>query len=288
MSHRIAAIFTTYQPEADFRTRIDAIVRRCIVTIVMDNTPGGYAFPDVRGLTVRQDGVNKGLGRALNLGIEEARRLGCNAVVLFDQDSTPDARFVDALVQAHERLGAKEVCVGPRLLDDATLADAAALTPVGASWAPAEVTCLPTSGMFFTLHDVGVADTFPEDFFLDFVDFDWCWRMRAKGWRLYRLDHLPMFHRLGLAQRQFLGLTYHVPAPYRHYFQFRDTLRLLARSYVPMYFKFRLALILVPKFIAYPIVLDHGLERIRWMLRGIVDAWHGVGGIGAASTTLNR
>ena len=284
MNLRVAAIITTFRPDEGFRARIDAIVRRCDATIVVDNTPGKHRFQDTRGLAVCQDGVNKGLGRALNIGIEQARQRGCNAVVLFDQDSSPDAEFINALIAAHQRLGFDKICVGPRLVDDA----AGELAPPAeaVSWPPPEVSCLATSGMFFSLASLSAGDVFTDDFFLDFVDFEWCWRMRARGWRIYRLDQVPMRHRLGLAQQRFLGLTYHVPAPYRHYFQFRDTLRLLGRSYVPTYAKFRLGLILLPKLILYPFLLNQGMERLRWMGRGIRDALRGIRGPGAASSTL--
>lgn len=286
MSVRVAAIYTTYRPNADFIARIAPIVQCCAATIVVDNTPGGHFFGDATGLVILQDGVNKGLGRALNLGIEEARRLDCSAVVLFDQDSTPDAGFVDALVDAHRRLGSREVCIGPRLLDDSMLGEHSRARAGTPAWSAAEVSHLATSGMFFSLLGMGADDTFSEDFFLDFVDYDWCWRMHAKGWHLCRLDHLSMPHRLGLSQKRLLGLTYHVPAPYRHYFQFRNTLRLLVMPHVPLGSKLRLGLILAPKFIVYPFVLDRGVERVHWMLRGIRDAIRGIGGVGAAGSAL--
>jgi len=283
MTLRVAAIYTTYRPEPGFRNRIDPVVARCAETIVVDNTPGGHPFTDLDGVVVLQDGVNKGLGRALNLGMAEARRRGCDCVVLFDQDSTPSGGFIDALAEAHARLGARNVCVGPYLLDDEY---AGTSSEAHGDWAPRNVTCLPTSGMFFRLEDLKPEDDFSEDFFLDFADLDWCWRLRAKGWQLFRLDHFPMLHRQGLAQRHLFGFPYHVPAPYRHYFQFRETLRLLPRAYVPLYAKFRFGLLLPAKVVVYPFLLDRGWERLRWMLKGLRDALRGIGGVGAAGTTL--
>lgn len=280
-SPRIAAIFTTYKPDHGFKARIAPIMARCHATIVVDNTPGGHRFADTTGIALEQDGQNKGLGRALNIGIHRAREIGCDAVVLFDQDSTPPASFIDSLVREHARTGSSTVCVGPRLVDD----------QAGDAWQalgePQEVTCLATSGMFFSLNSVAKEDVFSEDFFLDFVDFDWCWRMHAKGWRLYRLDNVPMPHRLGLAQRKVLGLTYHVPAPYRHYFQFRDTLRLLTLGHVPIYSKLRFGGLLLPKLLIYPFILDRGMERLRWMVKGIADHFKAVRGIGAAARKLS-
>jgi rhamnosyltransferase len=234
-------------------------------------------------LTLLQDGRNKGLGAALNAGLNEALRQGCDAVVLFDQDSSPPRGFIEALFQGLSAAGPRAV-VGPLLIDDA--GTAVAPPPPGGAPALDEVTCIATSGMCFHLDGLRSDERFTEDFFLDFVDFDWCWRLRAQGWRICRLRSLPMPHRLGLAQRKFLGLTYHVPAPFRHYFQFRDTLKLVTRRHVPMYSRVRLSVILLPKLIVYPFLLDRGLERLRWMLRGIRDAIRAVPGIGAAAARL--
>ncbi len=142
--------------------------------------------------------------------------------------------------------------------------------------------------MMFHIDQLRDDEFFTEEFFLDFVDFEWCWRLQRHAWRFYRATDIVMPHRLGLAQRHFFGLTYHVPAPYRHYFQFRDTLRLAMRPYVPLYSKVRLAGILPLKLAAYPFILDRGGERIKWMMLGIRDALRGTVGIGAASSVLAR
>lgn len=285
---RVAAIYTTYHPDDEFRQRIQHVVGHCALTVVVDNTPGGHAFAlgQTDGLVVLQDGCNKGLGAALNVGLAEALKQGCDAVVLFDQDSSPQPDFIAALFEGLAAAGPRAI-LGPLLVDDAETPTPVEAVPV-ATAAPQidDVTSIATSGMCFRLAGLTPTDRFTEDFFLDFVDFDWCWRLRKKGWRVCKLRSLPMPHRLGLAQRHFLGLTYHVPAPFRHYFQFRDTLKLVMRAYVPTYSRVRLSMILLPKLIVYPFLLDRGLERFSWMLRGIRDAIRTVPGIGAAAAKL--
>jgi rhamnosyltransferase len=288
---RLAAVVTAYKPDAKLFDRFAATIGACHCVVVVDNTPGGHAFaaPPERVLIV-QDGQNKGLGRALNLGLDAARRAGADTAILFDQDSSPDATFLERMLDALDGLARSQgvrAAVGPRFVDDAAAAPVAA----GRGSQPGDplklMSCLPTSGLLFRLGAPGADQRFSEDLFLDFVDFDWCWRLGERGWRFFRAMDIGMPHRLGLAQRRVLGLTYHVPAPYRHYFQFRDTLRLAMRSHVPLYAKFRLTALLPLKALAYPFILDRGRERARWMLRGVADAMRRVGGIGAARELLN-
>ena len=296
MRSRLAAIVTTFKPDADFFARFAETIAACGRVVVVDNTPGGHRFgagAATESVVILQDGQNKGLGKALNLGLEAARRAGFEIVVLFDQDSSPSAAFLREMLRcldAARARDARRICVGPRHVDDA-LAFETPSAPSGRVDDPARlapVSCLPTSGMMFPVDRLQPDELFTEDFFLDFVDFDWCWRLGRRGWAFYRALDITMPHRLGLAQRRFLGLTYHVPAPYRHYFQFRDTLRLTVRAHVPLYSKFRLAALLPLKALAYPFILDRGRERARWMWRGVVDALRRVGGIGAAREILSH
>jgi rhamnosyltransferase len=265
------------------------VIEFCDRVTIVDNTPGGYAFPRIPpGVRVIQDGQNKGLGRALNQGLEDAREAGASVAVLFDQDSSPDAEFLPRMLAELEsvtRVHGDCSAIGPQLLDDARRGE----HPSNDGKPPRRVlTCLPTSGLMFRLDAPHADQRFSEDLFLDFVDLDWCWRLGARGWRFFRAMDIGMPHRLGLAQRRLLGLTYHVPAPYRHYFQFRDTLRLTTRSYVPLYSKCRLAVLLPLKALAYPFMLDRGGERARWMVLGVLDALRRVSGIGSARETLTR
>jgi Predicted glycosyltransferases len=281
---KVAAIFTTYKPDPNFRNRISEIVSSCYVTIIVDNTPNSHNFPDTSGVILLQDGINKGLGSALNMGILKARELGCEFVALFDQDSTPPPLFIMNMLDNLQRLSAHgNCCIGPLLLDDA-LKSESGLVKLDSH--DKEVSCIATSGMVFSIKSISRSDLFSEDLFLDFVDFDWCWRMRSKGWKVFMLNEVIMPHRLGIAQRRILGLTYHIPAPYRHYFQFRDTLRLLSWHHVPLYSKFRLGLILIPKIIIYPVILNNGKERLFWMMHGIKDYFRKIKGVGAARDKL--
>jgi len=286
----IAAVVTTYKPDAGFEARLSPLLGVGATVIVSDNTPGGHDFgPLPEGFVVLRHGHNLGLAPALNAGLREAQRAGAGVVLLFDQDSTPSADFATAMLRALDDAAARfgpRCCVGPTHVDDG--APQRRRTAASAPSAPQRVSCLPTSGMTFRLGALGADDGFSDEFFLDLVDFEWCWRLGAQGWTFLRTPGVEMLHRLGVAERRFLGFTFHVPAPYRHYFQVRDTLRLARRRYVPAYSKLRLIGILPLKALVYPFILDRGWERLSWMARGLRDFARDVGGIGAAAARLSR
>ena len=293
----IAAVVTAYKPDSGFASRFAPLLSVCGAIVVSDNTPGGHSGFDLpAGFTVIQHQRNLGLGPALNIGIEAAQRMGASTVILFDQDSTPSAEFVDQMTRCLEEAQSvvgRRCCVGPTHVDDGNFSAGGApaanrSTSARMDAAMDEVTCLPTSGMVFSVDTLSSDDFFSAEFFLDLVDFEWCWRLRTKGWRFLRSRRVVMLHRLGEVERRLLGFRYHVPSPYRHYFQVRDTLRLTGKSYVPLYSKVRLVGILPLKALLYPIILDRGMERLTWMLRGFRDSLRGVSGVGAAASLLSR
>lgn len=287
----IAALVTAYKPDAAFASRFQPLLSVCSFVVVVDNTPGGHRFDLPLGFVLLQDGENAGLAKALNAGLERSRQLGASEVVLFDQDSTPTPKLVEQLISALKQGTARhgtKCCVAPTHLDDGAppgnTSHLSGLADLGHIFSP--VTCLPTSGMTFALRALDADDIFSPVLFLDLVDFEWCWRLGSKGWTFLRAGDITMRHRLGIEQRKFLGFTHYVPAPYRHYFQVRDTLRLAFKGYVPIYSKVRLIGVLPLKALVYPFILNSGLERLTWMARGAWDCLRGVGGIGAAASRL--
>jgi rhamnosyltransferase len=290
----IVAVVTSYKPDAGFASRFAHLLSECGAIVVSDNTPGGHAFDLPEGFTVIHNLKNLGLAPALNIGIERARSFGASTVVLFDQDSTPSTEFItrmlQSLAQAQADLGTR-CCLGPTHLDDSSTTENSRKrrrSPIDGEAAREEVTCLPTSGMVFPLSELAPDELFSDELFLDLVDFEWCWRLRTRGWRFLRTREVVMLHRLGEGERRFLSMRFYVPAPYRHYFQVRDSLRMVVRAYVPLYSKIRLVGALPLKAIVYPLLLNRGLERLGWMLRGVRDSMQGVRGIGAAAERLSK
>jgi rhamnosyltransferase len=279
---KYGAVFTLFQPPADIFERIRDVIEFCDFVVLVDNTPDGSSISSpCTKIILHKDGINKGLPLALNVGIAKCREMGVNYVVLFDQDSSPTKEILQALfASATEH---QTSLVGPVFIDD----QAGLARSVYGGNDYSTVSCLPTSGMTFKLDTLPHEIKFNENFFLDFVDFDWCWRLRGFGWTCLQANRIEMRHRLGLAQRKFLFVTYHVPEPYRHYFQFRDAINLTRLSYVPIYSKFRLTVILIPKLLVYPFLLNSGTQRLRWMYLGLRDSFKRIGGVGAARSRLS-
>lgn len=274
---RVSVVVTSYNPDSSFIDRFSPLLSYCESIIVCDNTPGGTTFSDAPdGFEFIIHKENLGLGPALNSGIQKAKENNTDVVVLFDQDSTPTVSLIQAL---HRSLAlvdqehTNKTCIGPFLVDDksAGLDIVAAEHQLEPDLDYGEN--LPTSGMTFRLSNIDQHTLFTDDLFIDWVDHEWCYRLAKQGWRFARNMNAKMPHRLGEREAYFFSKRFFVPTPFRHYFQVRDGLALLTLKHVPLHAKIRIILTYPARMVLYPIILEKGLERLKWMLMGTAAAF---------------
>lgn len=286
----LALIFTTYKPSHQFEERIEKVQPFCDYIIIVDNTPNGYNFSvSQSSVLILQDGKNKGLADALNDGIRVAIKLKVKYLMLFDQDSEVTEELVGKLyrsiIKANVSLG-NRICIGPNHVDDKRnrkeMSNMLSFSEVTFK----SVSALPTSGITFCIDALTADDYFDNEMFLDFVDFDWCWKLGKKGWMFYRIMEISMFHRLGLGEYRVFNVKFYKTNPYRHYYQIRDTLRISFKAHTPLYSRIRLLSVIPFKVIAYPIIFGDSMERLKWSYKGFRDFILNVKGIGAGKKKL--
>ncbi len=211
MSLRIAAVATAYHPDDRLTAVVESALESCSTVIVVDNTPGteptvadklaGLGTDDGNGgVKVLRPGANLGLAAALNLGLAELPE-DAEAVLLLDQDSALPGDVVTALAA---------------YLDDPTIGIAAP-TPWDAAHDSsydnlaalrsevADRTDVITSGMLIRRSALERVGRFREDFFVDFVDIDFCLRLRRAGLRIVQDQRLKLPHSLGDRRPHRLG-----------------------------------------------------------------------------------
>lgn len=291
---RICAIVTSYKPTIDIFDRFAPIFSVCKHVFIVDNTPGGASInAPHEQYSIASDGANSGVAVALNDGLLRAQNLGFEAAFLFDQDSNPSSEMAHCLVDTFLRLRAEcqqNICIGPRHIDDGAVAEQdGGNVRVGKCAVPiSEVSCLPTSGMLIGLHGLDQESMFSSDLFLDFVDFEWCWRIRRAGWRIFKINSAVMLHRLGLREDSLFGFRFSIPMPFRHYFLTRDSLYLLFRAAPPLYDRVRMLVFLISRIVYFSLFVSPRFERFSWSLIGVRDYFKGIVGIGSAGKLLSK
>ena len=276
---KIIAIATLYKPNIlDLLKNFQYVFAFCDTVIFIDNTPGGSHILNLpNNVILLSENRNLGLPKALNKGITLARNLDAGVVFLFDQDSFPDLGLLKRQSQFVYVNRKNNVIIGPKFVASIDNEYADEFDDLDLI----KKLCLPTSGMTFWLPKIPKNILFNESLFLDLVDFDWCFQLRPKGFSFFAAQNSRLIHQLGIRQIKFLTLTINVPEPYRHYYQVRDTLKLVFYPHAPIRAKLRLISVLPIKLALYPFVLDRGLIRLYWMTKGFIGAIKNETGVGS-------
>lgn len=267
----------------ELSSNIVSIVKQVDQLIIVDNSekPVSTAFlteehvlDKIKWVSL---GENSGIGAAQNVGIKLAIEENYDGILLLDQDSNPPADLVGALAAGVEFLldqGIKIACLGPDIFNKNTNETYKPLINKGIQLHEdfVEKDVLIASGKLILADAVKEIGMMDESLFIDLVDFEWCWRAKKYGYRVFSSKRARMGHMVGQKNvKLFKVYTLLIPSPVRHYYQFRNTLFLLKRGYVPNYWKVKASVERMIEFFLYPIFVTPRLQRFRYIVRGIVD-----------------
>lgn len=298
----VAAIIVTFRPEpAALCTLVAALLRDAVPVLVMDNGGGCEALGELAsapGVHPADLGSNRGIGAALNAGVARARAAGVRLVVFFDQDSAPEPGMIARLAQQFDmlqRAGTRVGAVGPRFVDrrsDPPLEHPFARLPhlLGSAYVRCaageslvEADFLITSGCLTSLEVLAEVGGMDETLFVDYTDIEWCFRARARGYRLFGVCGAAMCHELGHGRsRRVLGLTLLEYGPARRYYYARNAIRTLAAPHTEARWKCRILLQLLLRSLLLPAApRPSGAKLAReyaMLVRGVVHGMRRIGG----------
>ncbi len=245
---RPAAVVVTFNPEAAVAQRLKAIARECRTVYVVDNGSTETALKALRKAAkaakakLIELGTNTGIAHAQNVGLILAFKNKSEAVILFDHDSTPRPGFAAALLRTAAALR-RPAIVGSRIHDVNMQSFAKHPCRGGLFFARShcpedgmltEALMVIASGTLLTRDVHEQLGGMREDFFIDYVDWEYCLRARAKfGVPTVICGAAVLDHARGeRVGRRVLGITVHPPgySPMRYEHIFRNRARLF-RTY---------------------------------------------------------
>ena len=177
--------------------------------VVVDNTPDSqpssviYDLERMDVCTVIRNHKNLGIATALNIGIRRAIAMGFPWIVTFDQDSQIPSGYVEAMLSGYDE--AAEHCrVGmlcPRYRD----ARLGRLLPTRRA-NNGDIMDGMTSGSMIQAETFLSFGPMEEDFFIDYVDLEYCLRLRTAGLKIVECPKAVLSHSLGrITEHNFLG-----------------------------------------------------------------------------------
>jgi rhamnosyltransferase len=291
----VVGILVTYEPDlAMLRGLLGTLRPQLTKVFVVDNGSNldlenslGADFGTDNWCEVVRLHANLGLAAAQNLGIERARKAGAAFVVLFDQDSLPAPDMVPRLldvVSAKSSMGISVAAVGPRYTDERQRNPPPFIQIRGLNVerqachdenSVVEVDYLIASGSLIPMSSLDAIGGMRDDLFIDYVDIEWGLRAKKAGFQSFGVCGARMRHDLGDVPINLLGRKIPNHSPLRHYYHFRNAVRLYCEAGPPWNWKVADGWRLLLKYGAYSLLAKPRLEHFRMMSIGIADGLSG-------------
>ncbi len=291
---RVAAVVVTYWPQAEELTSLLLSLRDQVDRVIICDNSDGASIDTVLPPVLRAPewegflywhslGSNLGIGAALNQGFEIAARLGYEAVLTLDQDSEATPGMVVALWEAL-RTHRNAVAAAPQPWDARI---GVALPLIIRENAKMRRTILQsnqcvmldhaiTSGMLVCLAAWRRIGPFREDFFIDYIDIEWCWRVQLLGDAILGVGQAQLLHRMGASATRLPGNRWffkHGPA--RHVTHFRNAVRLHRLHRRPWRWHLWHAAVLLRRAVGISLLFSPRWQRFRAIMLGVWVGWKG-------------
>ena len=306
ISTSTVAVIVSFNPDLIIlRKIVSSLTAQCRVVII-DNGSSQSTLLSLNELVASMDPVemiklneNMGIAHAQNAAIRHIteKDTAIKYIVTLDHDSIPPSDMINCLETTFETIegqGIRVAAVGPVLYDprDNSLLKLHKMKllfvpgkikpdKIPTKQLAVEVDGLNSSGTLISVKAFGIICEFDSTLFIDHVETDWCFRARAKGYKLFATNKTRLTHHMGddICYYWFFGkrsMPYR--SPMRHYYLARNSILLQKRDYIPLSWK----ILNIPKlfftFIYFGFVNKYRSQQRKYILLGIRDGMKGVTG----------
>ena len=273
----IYIVLVAYNTDVDFLCE-NLINNSKYEFVICNNGDSKLCFLASENVTVFDFNQNLGIAAAQSKGMKYAFDSGADYVVQVDDDSIIDSKLIDGLVARYKILRENNINVGlvaPKHFDKIDKQVDEKRLPKGHYFRDFNVTSVHAtiSSCSIISKDVyKVVGGMEDDLFIDYVDWEYCWRIKDYGFDVFRVEDLLLAHRVGNGKKKIIGsIDARIPSPIRHYYHTRNTILLFFRSYSPKRVMIKELFKIPVKVVIYPFVFSNGLERLKFLSKGILD-----------------
>jgi rhamnosyltransferase len=286
----VVAVVVCYHPDlVRLRETCDRLLASGATIVLVDNSEPGAGLPnrvDFADCITIVNGDNFGIARAQNVGIARAIAEGARIVVFLDQDSKISDGFVSTLLAPV--VPGRAMVVAPVYYDEAKgfeypslrLNRLRLLRPAyaGDRLEPYPVDAVISSGTAATVEVFEQAGVMDEDFFIDWVDTEWCLRCRRRGVPIMIVPRATMRHTMGTRSISLGVFTVLVYGPLRSYYQVRNCFHLFGKESIPPLLAVRELLVLTIHKLVVLFVVPKKAEYLKALADAVADGLRGVTG----------
>jgi rhamnosyltransferase len=286
---RVLSVIVSYEPDRQtLLALVESLVAQDLAVLIVDNSESEVGATSARAVAGAYGAEfvcnprNLGVAEGQNIGLRIARARGFEHVLLLDQDSALEPDTVARLLEAMRTLRARGepvAAVGPSFVDprNGLRYPFVRLRHIrmGKFWPQPgdsiECDLLISSGCLIALDTLPQVGEMDSSFFIDYVDIEWCARARAAGLKVFGVSDAKMRHTIGEESVKAFGRLFHIHGPVRNYYFIRNAVLFARKPYLTWRWRVHVAYRIVGQFVLFGALVPLRVERLGWMLRGLLD-----------------
>ena len=266
----IAGVVLLYNPDKDVIENILSYIDSIDFLYIIDNSKESsekvlnFINDHFEKIEYVFNQENIGVASALNIAVEKALNDGFHYLLTMDQDSMATPNMVERMLSIQNNFDNVGI-ISPTQIDKFH-------SPLSNAIEINEKLVVMTSGNLLNLSVFKIVGPFNEELFIDFVDVEYCLRLKQNNFKTIQIKSLELLHSEGnLTAKSFLGKTVypHNHAAFRWYYKTRNLFyinKLYGKNF-PQYFseEFKLFRNNIIKIILFE---SRKREKLWWMIKG--------------------
>lgn len=279
----ISAVIVTYEPDTEKLKKLLFSLIGQVSNLILVNNGSNYdiSYIEDEGFShvfVKNLSGNVGIATAQNIGVAISIDFNSQYSLLLDQDSlVPDGMVSELMFGFFNNTIA---AVGPTVVDSRTGHDFVYYTygrwkrvnslnnpPLHNNFY--ETDCLISSGTIVN-NNIFTFNKNKDELFIEFVDVEWCLRVRSKGFVILFTDKVKMPHELGDSRESVLGVEFPLHRPERYFYVARNSIYCSLQKGFPIWFRIYTVFRLLSLFLLVLIKSKNKFSVMKNVMKGIV------------------
>ena len=271
-NEKVAVIIVLYNPDTNDIDNVRRIAQYN-VGFVVDNS----LIPFMDGETIGNmsyicNKANIGIAKAQNVALREILKGDYEYVVFLDQDTRVAVDYPSQIAMEFSRIDNGRLAVlGPQVVNAVTGGQYASaihkyeISENGFSLRKHII----SSGSCMSINALKDVGLMWGELFIDYVDFEWCWRAASKGYQCGVTSHLQISHHVGQRELSIGKYKVIISAQQRYFYQYRNFIWLIQKKYVPLQWKCATCVKFLLRLVYFPILVNGGLKYWNNMIKGL-------------------
>ena len=271
-NEKVAVIIVLYNPDTNDIDNVRRIAQYN-VGFVVDNS----LIPFMDGETIGKmsyicNKANIGIAKAQNIALREILKGDYEYVVFLDQDTRVAVDYPLQIAMEFSRIDNGRLAVlGPQVVNAVTGGQYASaihkyeISENGFSLRKHII----SSGSCMSINALKDVGLMWGELFIDYVDFEWCWRAASKGYQCGVTSHLQISHHVGQRELSIGKYKVIISAQQRYFYQYRNFIWLIQKKYVPLQWKCATCVKFLLRLVYFPILVNGGLKYWNNMIKGL-------------------